>query len=320
MYVSGRELDGEELMAARRVALAVAFAVAILPAGASARPSQAAQSDEQLVTADGYRVGVLFSPAYPADDARRQELTTELNGLPHGAEMGLLHITLVRPADIEAVCGAEAAACYAADRIYLPGEQPPGSPPVAFLLAHEYGHHVLAHRRNDPWNAGDWGPKRWASALDVCRKVHRHELLIGYTSIPGEAFAETYAMMLFPQLHLAWGYTDLLAADEHVEAAAREDVLKPWTGPTTRTRHVRIGRRRVRSLPEQLPLDGRARFTVAGPGRVTVDLLSRGHVLTTAHPRHGRTRLTFTVCGQRQVKLRLRATRSGSYELTTMHP
>jgi hypothetical protein len=38
---------------------------------------------------------------------------------------------------------------------------------VAESVAHEYGHHVAVHQRNAPWDAYDWGTKRWASYEDA---------------------------------------------------------------------------------------------------------------------------------------------------------
>ena len=52
---------------------------------------------------------------------------------------------------------------------------------------------------NAPWDAIDWGPKRWASAANVCARVTRKEAYPGdegsnYARNPGEAWAEVYRL------------------------------------------------------------------------------------------------------------------------------
>jgi hypothetical protein len=155
----------------------------------------------------------------------------------------------------------------------------------------------------------------------VCEGVDNGELLLGYTSVPGEAFAETYAMMLFPGLHLRWGYTDRLAPDERGEAAARLDVLSPWPGPVTRSYGGSLKRRQTRTLRLATPLDGRARLTVTGNPRIAIEIRSRGRAVQRARP-HGRvTRASVRVCGQRRIGVRLSALAgSGAYSLAVSRP
>ena len=68
------------------------------------------------------------------------------------------------------------------------------------VVRHEYGHHIAFNRLNAPWTAVDWGPKRWASAANVCARVARREAYPGdegsnYALNPGEAWAEAYRLM-----------------------------------------------------------------------------------------------------------------------------
>ena len=311
----------------RTGACAVAATLVVLPIHATAwavapdRPlRQAAPAVQVLDTGDGYPVRIQVWPPYPSGSTA-QSVIGVLNGLSHDSEMGSLHVSVRTPADVEALCGSDALACYSDDTITLPGEQSPGAPPVAFLLAHEYAHHILQHRRNDPWPAGLWGPKRWASGLNVCRKVHQHQLLLGYSSIPSEAYAETFAMMRYPELHLPWYFTDLLAPDDAIEAAARADVVYPWRGPSTRTYRGRLPAGASRRVRVATPLDGSARFSTSGRADVVLELLAGRRVLARARP-HGRTtRLNFTICGQRRLTLRLTAVRGGGrYALTVSRP
>jgi hypothetical protein len=238
-------------------------------------------------------VRVQTSPSY----AREQAVVAVLAGLPHGPELGLLHVEV----KASAACGSpDALACSFANRLLVPGEQPAWGPPVEFLIAHEYAHHILAHRRNNPWPASEWGAKRWATTIGICPAVHRHELFLGSWAMPGEAFAESYAMMQFPGLHYPWAYADQLAPDENAEAAIRADVTHPWTGPRERRYTGALALGATRSLQIATPLDGTARITVTGSPRVAVSVLDHGRRVGSEPPRGTRTRVKLSICGQRR--------------------
>ena len=78
-----------------------------------------------------------------------------------------------------------------------PGEDPGSDLSAEAVITHEYGHHIAANRSNAPWLALDWGPKRWASAMQVCAKARQGVLVPGaedpvqYTENPGEGWAES---------------------------------------------------------------------------------------------------------------------------------
>ncbi len=159
----------------------------------------AAAPEDVLHTAEGYAIGMSLAQEYAGEAAREQSVLTTLDGLLHGSELAYLHVIIETPQKVADDCGSpDAVACYGDDTIVLPGEQVAGGPPLPFLLAHEYAHHILAHRRNDPWFASDWGSKGWASAVRVCPAVRTGQLFLGYWTIPAEAYAESYATMLFP--------------------------------------------------------------------------------------------------------------------------
>ena len=68
------------------------------------------------------------------------------------------------------------------------------------IATHEYGHHVAFNRVNPPWQAVDWGTKRWASYANVCTRTAAGSAYPGdedghYLQNPGEAFAETYRLL-----------------------------------------------------------------------------------------------------------------------------
>jgi hypothetical protein len=239
----------------------------------------------------------------------------------HGPELGSLRVSLATPASLARMCGSpDALACYSENRIVLPAELRAGSPPLGYLLAHEYAHHILAHRRNDPWPADSWGTKRWATSLGVCPATRRRDLFQGYASMPCEAFAESFAMLEFPMLHLPWSYTDLLAPDDATRTAIRADVLHPWPGPTTR-RYA--GRLETRSRTHRLsfPLDGSARLVASGAVKLRLELFAGSKLVARARPGRSGTTLTLTICGTRRLTARLTAVRgSGAYTLAVSRP
>ncbi len=276
--------------------------------------------EDVLYTAEGYAIGMRLAPEYAGDAAREQVVLATLGGLLHGPELATLHVVIETPAEVARDCGADdALACYGDDTIMLPGEQVPDGPPVHFVLAHEYAHHILAHRRNDPWYATDWGSKRWASAMRVCPAVRNGELFLGYWTIPSEAYAQSYATMLFPDVQYAWGYAFQLRPSEAAKAAIRTDVAQPWTGPTIVRVTGRLTRNGRRVLRVALPLDGNAAFAVKAAQPLELTLLNGHRVVASAHGR--RARVTYSVCGQRRLTLRLVAPkRATAYELIESHP
>jgi hypothetical protein len=294
---------------------ALAVAASLVFAGAAP-----ARADDTLYTAEGYAIGMRVSPSYTAAAELEQGALATLNGLLHGSELATLHVLIETPEEVARDCGsADALACYAANQMIVPGAQVEDGPPVPFLVAHEYSHHILAHRRNDPWFASDWGTKRWASVMRVCPAVRRGDLFLGYWTIPAEAFAQSYAAMLFPDVNYAWGYAFQLRPSDAAKTAIREDVMRPWNGPAVTRVSGRLARRGRRAMRLALPLDGNAVFAVKASRRVELVLLDGRSVVAKAHGR--RARVTTSVCGQRRLTLRLGAPEaSTSYSLTMSRP
>lgn len=78
-------------------------------------------------------------------------------------------------AEIANACGGDPSdgilACYGADdqTMIVPGDQAPQSTiSVNYVITHEHGHHIAAHRANAPLAALDFGRKRWSSYELVC--------------------------------------------------------------------------------------------------------------------------------------------------------
>ncbi|HEY6780138.1 MAG TPA: hypothetical protein VI111_04245 [Thermoleophilaceae bacterium] len=235
-------------------------------AGAARAPSTARTHSYR--TSDGQQVEVAVSSAYPVDDAADRALVEFLATRVHGPELGALRLYVGRPAEVSSLCGGgRVVACYATDeaRMYVPGEDTP-EVPMGYVITHEYGHHIASWRRNDPWDALDWGPKYWSSSVGVCAGVARHQLFPGnqgrhYFDDPGEGFADGYAHMHYPSE--SWRYNRLLRPDAAVFDAIRRDVSAPWSGPRTKV----LEARRAGHLRVRLALDGDVTVHVSGrPG------------------------------------------------------
>ena len=277
-------------------------------------------------TADGYSVRVYVSPSYPADPATDQAAVNFLDSLVHGPELGNLTVYVKTPSEIGTVCGADALACYdpTQQALIVPGEDVPGYA-VEPIVAHEYGHHVARNRNNAPWLAYTYGTKRWASYEGICTLAQHGVVFPGdegvhYALNPGEAFAETYRVLNtnalgFPML--PWNIVDNGFYPDTTDLdLVREDVLQPWTSPTSYVWRGTFRRRRqllLKSLPSYY--DGTVAVSVKGPRGTTVGLVDKqNHVVAAT-----RTRLAATLCsgGARAAVL---AGRRGRFTVTVTLP
>jgi hypothetical protein len=214
-----------------------------------------------------------------------------LERLVHGPEIASVTLLVTSPARAAAPCGG-AQSCYDHDAqtIITSGTAPPGYT-VAEVVAHEYGHHVAAHQRNAPWDAYDWGTKRWASYEGVCAGVAAGRLFPGdqgahYAENPGEAFADAYRRLNGGRG--ASPFDPRLAPDATSLALLRQDIEHPWRGPARLHRSV-VAPARVTVDTE---LDGT--FTATAPGRrLRILDAATGRVLGS-----GRSRARARVCGE----------------------
>jgi hypothetical protein len=241
-------------------------------------------------TREGYSVAVASVAGFaPRPDVGAQDVAF-LDSLPHGQELARLRILLAPLAQVVSACGGMAGtlACYdpSTRTMTVPGEtlSALGGISTEYVIAHEYGHHVAAFRDASPFSAEDWGPRYWASYEQVCRRTLAGVLFPGdegqlYLQNPGEAWADTYAHLTFPSAD--WQFADLLRPDDGAYAAARRDVLDPWTRPATRTFAGRFGRSgpSVRRFAFTLHLDGALSVALHGPDGTNYDLAlsSLGH-------------------------------------------
>jgi len=188
---------------------------------------------------------------------------------------------------MDAACGGSSGdgilACYdsSTETMVVPGEEispSTGGVTTAYVIAHEYGHHVAANRSNAPFSSMAFGPKRWASRELVCLKTDQSLLWPGdegshYAANPGESWAETYARLTFPAQ--PWTFTSLLKPDAAALAAARADVETPWTARTVKTfrgTFSAAGKVRRRASKVTLTLDGAFSVRLRGPAKAQYDL------------------------------------------------
>jgi hypothetical protein len=306
----------------------------------SARISATARASRYPIDdGSGATVAVAVTSACQAscNAADPQRIADFLGTLVHGAEMELLTVQLDTPGQLEFDCGYGAQACYygSENRIVLSGDSAPAADGASreFVLAHEYGHHIARHRESPPPFpvALAWGTPRWASYENVCRRSRAGALFPGneglhYFRDPGEAFAESYAQMRFPEAGVPWRWVRSLEPDAGAFKAIREDIAHPWRGRTALRLRGRVPPRRrgaaVRAF--KTPLDGLVSLRPAGRHRFDLSLLNpAGRVLRSS--RHGLGfggRLNFTVCGQSTLRVALRAAhrRGGAFRLRVQRP
>ena len=274
-----------------------------------------------ITTSTGETVDVRVSDALPLETSTPEGWAEFLTSLTHGSEISSLTTYVGTLDEIQQICGSRALGCYSRNEMVALGETALADANPEEIVRHEYGHHIAFHRLNSPWVAIDWGPKRWASAANVCAQVARKEAFPGdggsnYARNPGEAWAEAYRLMDERKAGITTATWPIIAQSfypsEEALQAAELDVVQPWT--TRRTTHFTrvFGKQtsKVWWIPLSTPLDGDLRISATmprgGTGEVALVGANRRTVVRRAQWVGQRVRrLEGTVCGQRSLFVRV---------------
>jgi hypothetical protein len=264
--------------------LTTTFTDRVIDSGPGIR-AKAAQATSAYQAPDGTTVQVSFDSAYREDPNVAQSYVNYLGSLPHGSELSKLHLLLAPPDQVKTDCGGVdgVLACYdgRSHEMIVPGEQVSSDSGVstAYVVTHEYGHHIATFRSNPPFNALDWGPKYWASYKLICNYVLAGRLAPGaegtfYRANPGEGWAETYARLTFPDQ--PWTFAQLLKPSAAALEVAKKDVLTPWTAPVSRdyTGRFTPGGPNEKVVQFPLTLDGALKMKLSGPANTNYDLVA----------------------------------------------
>jgi hypothetical protein len=259
---------------------------------------------------------IRVSPAYGNATAIADRWSSFFELLVHGSELSLLNAYIAPIDEVRQICGgSDVLGCYGDDHLVMPDQGSDGISSTS-IATHEYGHHVAFNRVNPPWTAIDWGPKRWATYERVCARATTGTAYPGaedanYALNPGEAWAETYRVLNETAAGLppTWPIVDpSFQPDADALAAAREDVLNPWTAPTTSVQSVRFGKNaRAWDMKLTAPVDGTLHVQVQ-PGSDDVMLLAGDKRTSIAHGTwnsSGGKAFDYVVCGQRSFTLRV---------------
>jgi hypothetical protein len=350
VFLRPRTLCGALLVVAAAVALPLSAAAATVSGatpirdtivqGSGARFFSASQAfwGGTTTASTGERVNVRFSDSYRQDPARQQQWANFLASLLHGPELQSVVLYLAPLREVQAVCGQSALACYNPQQslIVAPGDAVAMDLSAESIVMHEYGHHVAASRSDAPWEAVDWGTKRWSTYEQVCSKSRSGQLFPGaedsqnYRLNPGEAFAETYRVLNERRLgftETSWDIvTDALYPDDTALSLVSQDITSPWTTNATTSSSVALTKRvKARNVALTTPLDGAMRITLRGVRNATaaLDLFDSagariGHTVVTGATARS---VSTTVCGARAYRARVTLQRgTGRFQLAVSKP
>jgi hypothetical protein len=273
-----------------------------------------------ITTSTGEKVTVYVSPSL-GPSVTPQSWAEFFAHLTHGPELSLLTAYLGTLDEVQQICGAQALGCYGDNQLVALGQPAIDGTTPEEIVRHEYGHHIAFNRLNPPWTAIDWGPKDWASAAGICRRVNQGSAFPGDESVhydqnPGEAWAETYRLMDERKNGINtqnWSIVSRSFFPSEADfAAAEEDVVHPWTAGHSAAFRKQLTKKskKVWLIRLQTPLDGMLTVSAVLPKGSLADvaLLSTNGKTVLRHATFVRSRtkqLTTTVCGQRSLSVRV---------------
>ena len=345
-----RSLCGALLIVAAAVALPLSAAAATVTSGTPFRDTVIPASGLRFlsttqafwggtVTAStGEPVTIRVSESYPQDPALQQKWADFLASLLHGPELANVTAYLAPLREVQSICGRSALACYSPGQSLLvaPAENVTADLPAESIVMHEYGPHVAASRNDSPWEAVDYGTKRWSSYMQVCAKSRAGQLFPGaedsqnYRLNPGEAFAEAYRVLNERRLGVPESTWDVVSDTLYPDATAlslvEQDVTSPWTGNTASASTVALTTRaKTRNVAVSTPLDGTLRVALRGVrnARVALDLFNSagGRIFHTVVSGANTRSISTTVCGARAYRAKVTLLRgSGRVQLAVSKP
>jgi hypothetical protein len=303
--------------------LALVVVALVLPASALAWGGTYPAGDSY-----GSFVQIQVSTSYPVDETMPQAWATYLGTLVHGPEISHLLLDLIPLSAVQSLCGGQALACYDPQRqeIFASPEDQLDAPPAKEIITHEYGHHIANNRNDAPWEALDYGTKRWSSYENICAKAFAGTASPGdegshYYQNSGEAFAEAYRVLNLTkqgQTTIGWDIVDQgFYPDTMALTLLEQDITTPWEAPTTVKLRGSFGNGVVRTFKVQTQLDGSFTARLVAPTKSKMRLaLYNGSTLVM---RAGSIR--YQVCGQRTLTLKVeRVSGAGAFTIDVTKP
>ena len=276
----------------------------------------------------GSTVEINVSDTYPVDEALAQEWATFFGSLVHGRELASLTVALAPLEEVQRVCGPQALACYdpTSQTIEASPEDQLNAPAAKEIVTHEYGHHVANNSLNAPFDAEEYGTKRWASYMNICKRAVAGELFPGdegdnYQENPGEGYAEAYRVLNLTKqgaTSIGWDIVDpALYPNATALSLLEQDITTPWTGPTLS--HVRgtFGNGSVRTIVSKTTLDGSfvARLHAPAKSRMRLQLYAAGRLVASGSS------VRYQICGQRALTLKVqRGSGRGAFTVDVSKP
>jgi hypothetical protein len=307
----------------KRAVVVVALLGGILPASALAWGGRYSSGD-----AFGSTVEINVSDAYPVDEALAQEWATFFGSLVHGRELAALTVDLAPLDEVQRFCGPQALACYDpnSQTIEASPEDQLNAPAAKEIVTHEYGHHVANNSLNAPFDAEEYGTKRWASYMNICKRAVAGELFPGdegdnYQENPGEGYAEAYRVLNLTKqgaTSIGWDIVDpALYPNATALSMLEQDITTPWTGPTLS--HVRgsFGNGSLRTIVTKTTLDGSfvARLHAPAKSHMRLQLYAAGHLVASGSS------VRYQICGQRALTLKVqRVSGRGAFTVDVSKP
>jgi len=307
----------------KRAVLVVALLGGILPASALAWGGRYPTADVY-----GSAIQINVSDTYPVDPALTQEWATLFGSLVHGRELASLTVDLAPLDEVQSFCGPQALACYDPDTqtIEASPEDQLNAPAAKEIVTHEYGHHVANNSVNTPFDAEEYGTKRWASYMNICKRAVAGELFPGdegdnYQENPGEAYAEAYRVLNLTKqgaTSIGWDIVDpALYPNATALSMLEQDITTPWKGPTLS--HVRgsFGNGTVRTIVTKTTLDGSfvARLHAPTRSRMRLQLYAAGRLVASGSS------VRYEICGQRALTLKVqRVSGRGAFTVDVSKP